>query len=194
MLKIFDNHIPEELRNKLVHSEEYQNMRRQVFKFVTIESLPSSQSPIEQALHNIWKDVIDYEEYKDGVIEYWINKDKAVNGKCNANHMWHSDVYEPNKATKDKWQDGEVGCVYYPYVDCLGGFFELADNPKKLSDKDYKMYVLTMDPTTQAERFKAKTNRAIFIDPFRIHRVSKIYHGIRESLASTLWKKKPVDF
>jgi hypothetical protein len=73
-------------------------------------------------------------------------------------------------------------------------FLNLRITLKKLSEKDYKMYVLTMDPTTQAERFKAKTNRAIFIDPFRIHKVSRIFHGIRESLASTVWKKKPVDF
>ena len=194
MFKLYDNYIPEDLRKKLVYDEEYQKMGRAVYKFVTIESLPSSQSPLEQTLHHIWKDIIDYDEYKDGVIEYWINKDRAVNGKCNANHMWHSDVYEPNVKTMHEWQDGELGCVYYPYVDCIGGFFELADNTTKLSEKDYHMYVKTMDPSTQTERFKAITNRAIFFEPFRIHRVSKNFHGIRESLASTAWKKKPVDF
>ena len=194
MFKLYDDYISEELRNKLVHDERYQTMRRSEYKFTTIKSLPLSQSPIEQTLHHIWKDVIDYDEYKDGVIEYWINRDRTVNGECNGKHVWHSDVYEPNSKTRREWQDGELSCVYYPYVDCVGGFFELLDNPKKLSMHEYRLYVMEMDPSTQIERFKAKTNRAIFFKPFKIHKVSKIYHGIRESLASTAWKKKPVDF
>ena len=44
------------------------------------------------------------------------------------------------------------------------------------------------------ERIQPITNRAVFFNSNRVHRMSRMYSGTREMLASTVWKKKPLTF
>ena len=195
MFKLYNDHIPEEVRQKLIHDKEYHDLPRRKYKFFYFKNFNNPSTSLESALHYIWKDVIDVSLYPDGGIEYWVNKEQVENGKSkHPNTIWHPDVYEPNTTTRDKWKSGIYGCVYYPYVDCIGGFFEICDNKTKLSYDEYFQYICGLNESTQVERLKAVTNRAIFFEPHRIHRATRIHHGIRESLACTVWEKKPVDF
>ena len=50
-----------------------------------------------------------------------------------------------------------------------------------------------LDPN-RLERIQPITNRAVFFNSNRIHRMSKMYSGTREMLASTVWKKIPLTF
>ncbi len=48
--------------------------------------------------------------------------------------------------------------------------------------------------SNKLERIQPITNRAVFFNSNRIHRMSKMYSGTREMLASTVWKKIPLTF
>ena len=50
-----------------------------------------------------------------------------------------------------------------------------------------------LDPN-RLERIQPITNRAVFFNSNRVHRMSKMYSGTREMLASTVWKKIPLTF
>tara|TARA_B100000575_G_scaffold53279_1_gene39862 strand:+ start:168 stop:758 length:591 start_codon:yes stop_codon:yes gene_type:complete len=194
-MKIYDNHIPEPVRLELIKSSEYHSLPRSTFKFWDLKDFNSPTDPIQTALHHIWKDNVDPNTFPNGAIEYWILLDKVVNGKHKQGPgIWHPDVYEPDTKTQDKWESGIMGSVFYPYVDCVGGFFEICDNKTKLSHDEYFKYICGLDESTEVERVKAKTNRAIFFEPHRIHRGSRIHEGFRECLVSTVWENKPLTF
>ena len=177
MLKIFDNHIPERIRERLIHDEEYAYTPMGEYFFWEVDNFNKPNSPIEDTLRHIWKDVINPYEYSGGVIKYWINKSEGL-----SKGIWHVDF------------DGELSAVYYTKIDCLGGYLELCDNENSLSQQEFKDYIKGLDPQTQVQRIQPITNRAVIYDSHKIHRVSKTYNGIRECLASTIYHKKPVDF
>ena len=76
MLKIFDDHISEEIRNNLVHSQEYQSLKtpnvstddngnfiQEGYYFWKMSDFNQPSNSIEKALHAMWKDMIDLSEY-----------------------------------------------------------------------------------------------------------------------------------
>jgi hypothetical protein len=195
MIKILDNAIPEDVRNNLVHDPEYRSMQRQNYFWWPLKFFDFPRTPIQTALHYIWKDHINFDEFKDGGIEWWINKDNVVNGKNEyPDHVWHPDVHEPNGKTFHKFQSGILGNTYYPHSNCIGGFFEIVENKQFNEWGPCQKFIRGIDHSIDVERIKSKTNRSIFFEPYRVHRVSKIYNGTRDSVASTLWKKKPLTF
>ena len=199
MLKILDDHISEEIRNNLVHSEEYQSLKspnvltddngkiiQEGYYFWKMSDFNQPSNSIEKALHAMWKDMIDPSEYAEGGIEYWAIK---MNGESSG--IWHLDLIEEEQ--QEGYEPGDKTIVYYPWVQCHGGFLELMtnkDSPSK--DQMYNM-LRSMDPNV-LERIQPITNRAVFFNSNRIHRMSRMYSGTREMLASTVWKKIPLTF
>jgi len=187
MLKIFDNHIPEELRVELVHDKEYLERPMEYYTFWEFKHFNNPTTKMEEALHHIWKDLVDPKDYPDGGIEYWINKSNGM-----SKGIWHLDLVEAEQAMK--YHPAVMSVAYYPYIDCVGGFLEICDNENRPSKQEFKDYLRGLDPQTQVERIKPITNRAVFYNADRIHRVAKTYKGVREVLASSVWKKKPLTF
>ena len=197
MLKIIDNAIPDDVRRDLLYDKQYTAFPRQQYEWWDLKYFDFPRTAIHQALHCIWKDHIDFEEFKDGGIEWWISKDNVVNGESPyPTHIWHSDIHEVKgkSITPESFKSGSMGNVYYPHSNCLGGFFEVLDNEPFETWPDVEKFIRCIDQSVDVERIKSRTNRSIFFNPYRVHRVSRIYNGTRESMASTLWKKKPVDF
>ena len=81
MLKIIDNAIPDDVRRDLLYDKQYTAFPRQQYEWWDIKYFDFPRTAIHQALHSIWKDHIDFEEFKDGGIEWWISKDNVVNGE-----------------------------------------------------------------------------------------------------------------
>ncbi len=199
MLKILDHHINEEIRNNLVHSEEYQLLKTPKFDpdgngnqiqskkegycFWKMSDFNQPSNIIEKALHAMWKDMIDPSEYAEGAIEYWaIKLDNSHQG------MWHLDLLDEEQ--QEGYEPGDKTLVYYPWVQCQGGFLELMP-ATNVSSKDQIYDMLrSMDPN-MLERIQPITNRAVFFNSNRIHRMSRMYSGTREMIASTVWKKIP---
>ena len=197
MLKILDDHISEEIRNNLVHSKEYQLLKTPKFDpdgngnkiqskkegycFWKMSDFNRPSNAIEKALHAMWKDMIDPSEYAEGAIEYWaIKLDNSHQG------MWHLDLLDEEQ--QEGYEPGDKTLVYYPWVQCQGGFLELMQATDIQSkDQIYDM-LRSMDPNV-LERIQPITNRAVFFNSNRIHRMSRMYSGTREMIASTVWKK-----
>ena len=141
---------------------------------------------IEKTLHAIWKDIIDPYEYAKGGIEYWVTKSRGETaGK------WHIDLVE--KEQHKGYEPGDKTIVYYPWVQCDGGFLELMTNENSPSMSEMFEMLRKLDPN-RLERIQPITNRAVFFNSNRVHRMSKMYSGTREMLASTVWKKIPLTF
>ena len=187
MLKIFDNHIPEDLRKQLVYDQEYQDKQMQVYTFWDFKYFDYPRTKIQEALHFIWKDIINPSDYPDGGIEWWINKSKG-----SSKGIWHLDLVEAEKMKET--HPALYSVAYYPYIDCVGGYLELVDNKERPSKQEFKEILRGLDPSVQVERIKPQTNRAVFYSSDRIHRVSRVYSGFRECLASSVWTKKPLTF
>lgn len=187
MIKIIDNLISEQLRKDLVHDEEYQQRPMGMYTFWDMKDFNNPKSKIEIALHHIWKDLINPEDFPEGGIEWWINKSNGP-----AKNRWHLDVVEAEQQTE--YNSAHLTVAYYPYVDCIGGYLELLDNEKSKSKTTFDDIMRKIDIHTEVERFKPVTNRGIFYESFRIHRVAAVYSGIRECIASSVWKKKPLTF
>lgn len=187
MLKIFDNHIREKFRDELVHDKEYLEYPHKKYSFWDMSSFKNPKSKIEMALHQIWKDLIKPEDFPEGGIEYWINKSNG-----HADNRWHLDVIEAE--TQSEYNSAHLTVAYYPYVNCLGGFLEIIDNKKSKSKDHFNETLRLLDESTQVERIKPVTNRAVFYNSHRIHRVAKIFNGQRDCLASSVWTKKPLTF
>ena len=126
MIKIIDNLIPEQLRKDLVHDEEYQQRPMGMYTFWDMKDFNNPKSKIEIALHHIWKDLINPEDFPEGGIEWWINKSNGP-----AKNRWHLDVVEAEQQTE--YNSAHLTVAYYPYVDCIGGYLELLDNEKSKS-------------------------------------------------------------
>lgn len=186
-MEIFDNYIPERIRNDLVHDKEYQERPLGMYTFWDMKDFNKPNSKIEWALHHIWKDRINKYDFRNGGIEWWINKSDGP-----ASNPWHLDLVEAEQ--DEVYEPASLTVAYYPWIDCVGGFLEILDNQKSKSKQEFRMTLRSMDPHTQVERIKPKTNRAVFYDSYRIHRVARIYSGRRECLASSAWIKKPLTF
>lgn len=186
-MEIFDNYIPERIRTELVHDKEYQETPMGKYSFWDMENFNRPDSKIEWALHHIWKDRINKYDFRNGGIEWWINKSDGP-----ASNPWHLDLVEAEQQTE--YQSASLTVAYYPWVDCVGGFLEILDNKRSNSKEEFRTIIRSMDPHTQVERIKPKTNRAVFYDSYRIHRVARVYSGTRECLASSAWIKKPLTF
>ena len=186
-MEIFDNYIPEHVRENLVHDEEYSYTPMGQYTFWEMSRFNNPTSPIEKALHYIWKDRINPQDFPDGGIEWWINKSEGP-----ASNPWHLDLVEAEQQTE--YQSASLTVAYYPWIDCVGGFLEILDNERSNSKDEFRTILRSMDPHTQVERIKPKTNRAVFYDSYRVHRVARVYSGVRECLASSVWVKKPLTF
>lgn len=186
-MKIFDNYIPENIRENLVHDEEYSYTPMGQYTFWEMTRFNNPISPIEKALHHIWKDRINPQDFPDGGIEWWINKSQGP-----ASNPWHIDLIEAEQ--QEEYNSAYQTVAYYPWIDCVGGFLEILDNKKSNSKDEFRTILRSMDPHTQVERIKPKTNRAVFYDSYRVHRVARVYSGVRECLASSVWVKKPLTF
>ena len=187
MLKIIDNIIPEKLREDLVHDEEYLQRPMLKYTFWDMKDFNNPKSKIESALHYIWKDLINPDDFPEGGIEWWINKSNGP-----AKNLWHLDLIEAEQ--QKEYNSAHLTVAYYPYIDCVGGYLELLDNKKSNSKDLFNETVRKLDVHTEVERFKPITNRAIFYNSYRIHRVAAVYSGVRECLASSVWTKKPLTF
>ena len=190
-MRIFDNHIPEVLREELVHDSEYTSRPLAAYSFWDMKEFFSPQSVIQKALHHIWKDIIDPDDYIDGGIEWWINKSNG-----HAANRWHLDIIEHRNDIRmqEEYNSADLTVAYYPYVNCLGGYLEILDNERSNDKEEFLETLRLLNPSTQVERIKPVTNRAVFYDSHRIHRVSEIFKGQRDCLASSIWKKKPLTF
>jgi len=187
MLKVFDKHIREKFREELVHDKEYQEFPNSQYNFWDMKDFRNPKTKIEIALHQIWKDLIDPDKFKDGGIEYWINKSNGHTG-----NRWHLDVIEAEQ--QNQYNSAYLTVAYYTYIDCKGGYLEIIDNQRSNSKKEFNNIIRLLDESTQVERIKPITGRAVFYDSYRIHRVARVYSGMRECLASSVWTKKPLTF
>ena len=194
-MKLYNDFISEEVRYNLVHDDEYINYKRAQYNFWDFKEFNNPKTNIQKALYYIWKDVVDIKKYPNGGIEYWVNRDAVINGELNhPPYTWHQDVLEPKGYIPNtKWESGVLSCAYYPYSDCVGGFLELCNN-KPINQSEFTKYCLSINHATDIEKIRPLTNRAVFFEPHIIHRVSKIYNGVRDCLASTVWEKKPLTF
>ena len=122
----------------------------------------------------------------EGGIEYWAIK---MNGESSG--IWHLDLIEQEQ--QQGYEPGDKTIVYYPWVQCDGGFLELMINENSPSKGEMYNMLRAMD-SNKLERIQPITNRAVFFNSNRIHRMSKMYSGTREMLASTVWKKIPLTF
>ena len=119
--KIYDEHISDEIRTNLIHSQEYQSLQHEDYRFWKMSDFNHPSNTIEKTLHAIWKDMIDPYEYAKGGIEYWVPKSRGETaGK------WHIDLVE--KEQHKGYEPGDKTIVYYPWVQCDGGFLELMTN------------------------------------------------------------------
>ena len=187
MLKVFDKHIREKFREELVHDKEYQEFPNSQYNFWDMKDFKNPKTKIEIALHQIWKDLINPDQFVDGGIEYWINKSNGHTA-----NRWHLDVIEAEQ--QNQYNSAYLTVAYYPYIDCKGGYLEIIDNQRSNSKKEFNNIIRLLDESTQVERIKPITGRAVFYDSYRIHRVARVYSGIRECLASSVWTKKPLTF
>lgn len=199
MLKVLDNHIDDRIRSELVHSDEYESLKtpnvstdkdgnviQEGYYFWKMSEFNQPSNSIEKTLHAIWKDMIDPSEYAEGGIEYWAIK---MNGESSG--IWHLDLIEQEQ--QQGYEPGDKTIVYYPWVQCDGGFLELMINENSPSKGEMYNMLRAMD-SNKLERIQPITNRAVFFNSNRIHRMSKMYSGTREMLASTVWKKIPLTF
>ena len=94
-MEIFDNYIPETIRNDLVHDNEYQERPMGTYTFWDMKDFDNPNSKIERALHHIWKDRINKDDFINGGIEWWINKSDGP-----ASNPWHLDLVEEEHQTE----------------------------------------------------------------------------------------------
>ena len=94
-MEIFDNYIPETIRNDLVHDNEYQERPMGTYTFWDMKDFDNPNSKIERALHHIWKDRINKDDFINGGIEWWINKSDGP-----ASNPWHLDLVEEEQQTE----------------------------------------------------------------------------------------------
>ena len=181
MLKIYDDHIDDKVRESLVHSNEYQSFNQEDYRWWDFKT-PTDQ--IQETLNHIWKDLINFDDYAG--IEYWVTK---LEGESSG--IWHLDLVEQEQ--HKGYNPGDLTVVYYPWVDCTGGFLELMCNDNRPSRDEMYLMLRRLDPNI-LERIQPITNRAVFFNSNRVHRMSRMYSGTREMLASTVWKKKPLTF
>ena len=190
-LKVFDDHIENVDRVSLLHSEDYQSIQQGDYRFWKMSEFDTPNNTIEQALHEIWKDIINPIDYKEGGIEYWVTKSKG-----DASAVWHVDTPGPGYGIDNMSHFSmEIPpahtIVYYPWVENLqGGFLEIICNEQYPTTDQMFETLKKLDPNT-IERFQPITNRAILFDSHRIHRIAKMYSGSREMIASTIWTKIP---
>ena len=186
---IYRDIIDDQKRQELVHSVEYQNARRGQYFFWRGWWHTPPKNKIEEVLELLWKDKIDVDLYADGGVEYWMNKTVGP-----TRNQWHQDVVEVETSGSKLYVPGDRSIVYYPYVfDLSGGYLELADY-NTVGDKSSFRTWLRMLDQSNIERIKPETNMAVSYESARAHRVAPNYDGVREALASTLWRNTPETF
>lgn len=142
----------------------------------------------ETLIQLIWRNSIP-SNHKFCGFEYWLTK-LAGNGVSEV--KWHHDKDEKLVRKEKKMVCPTLGHIYYvETVDLEGGFLEIA--PDGNTDKKGKL-LDTYTINHHTERYMPIQNRLIMFDPSRLHRVSKIYKGIRKAFLANAWTKKPSTF
>ena len=144
---------------------------------------------IEIVIKQLWENYIDVDKCKEGGFEYWGRTlDKG-------GHLeWHQDTGEYNYFNENYWCS-DKSLLYYPKVsdDCIGGFLELAPYKLRGTLKQSQTAGRQVN-TNEVERIKPVTDRMVFFDSARLHRVTPVYSGVRYNLATAFWSKTPQFF
>ena len=147
-----------------------------------------ARKPVEYVIQLLWQPLINVEDYQEGGFEYWSRKTQHGHGYLE----WHQDTGEYMYHTGDNYWIADKSLIYYPYVsdDCLGGFLEIAPFSERGNLQFSQSQARVID-NNDIERIRPVTNRYVLIDSAQMHRISRVYHGYRINLATSIWKETP---
>jgi len=177
---IFDDFLPDsELRQKLM-ADDFWDGYDNGFCIEWFKKGSEVKNIIHELCRIVWTDVFPAQESIDGW-EYW-GHHLIANGK-NEDLDFHYDTDLNYQVSPDEekmmFEQGKIkaattGLVYYAHQSMpKGGYLEIKRDNNEL------------------ERIEPVPNRLIVFNPSKQHRVTKVTDGVRRSIVSNLWAKKP---
>jgi hypothetical protein len=184
---VIDNVISEEDRNDLVYSKSFKTVPDYNWWDGWWNCPP--RNAVEYALYLLWQPYLGNGESIAG-IEYWSRKSTGRSDGLG----WHQDTDESVYET-DQYNIADGSLVYYPIAeDVEGGMFCVLPYEERGSLQNVLNYIQMYEDSTGKEKIRCVQNRAIIYNSARIHKISTVFSGVRENLASSFWFNKPEIF
>ena len=132
------------------------------------------KGPVESLVYDVWNNLYKVQEAEG--YEYWVNELASEPPFPNTLN-WHLDKDEELNSATESLSTPVIGMVYYAHTKTpVGGYLEVAHS----------------EEPSDIERIRPLPNRLVLLEVGNyLHRVSPVVKGIRRTIASNVWMKKP---